>query len=286
LSSEAYTVKEKSAKASLRPQVVKQKHVTMRGLKKYGTPSIIPIFLLLTWQILSSSGFILQTILPSPIRVLKALIGMILDGTLWVDLKSSGIRVFIGFFWGTLIGLSLGIASGMSHFIQRLIEPVIDVMRQIPLFAWIPLIVLWFGVGEVSKDVIIAKAVFVPVYVNTLQGILGVDKKYVEVARALELSLPRYLGKVVLPSSLPFVFTGLRLGAGFAWMAVVAAEMLGSLTGLGYALLMTKDFLQSDKLIALMAVIGLIGFLVDKIIKFAENSVVRWNNTLDAEKNN
>lgn len=111
---------------------------------------------------------------------------------------------------------------------------------------------------------------------NTLQGIRGVSKDYIEVADVLELGYFKLLRKVVLPSALPSVFTGLRLGAGFSWMAVVAAEMLGGLTGLGYGLLQAKDFLQSDKLIALMFVIGLIGLLVDRLIRWLESSVLHW----------
>lgn len=253
---------------------------------EYITSFIIPVALILLWQVLSSLGLILDVILPSPVKVMLALKGIILDGTLFIDLKSSGQRVFIGYFWGVLIGLTLGIASGLSKFIQHLIEPIIDVMRQIPLYAWIPLIILWFGIGEVSKDVIIAKAVFVPVYVNTLQGIRGVPKEYVEVAQALELKFTKFLRKVVIPSAMPSIFTGLRLGAGFSWMAVVAAEMLGGLTGLGYALLLSKDFLQSDKLIALMIVIGLIGFLIDRLIRFIEDSVLSWKKEFDGAKKN
>ena len=174
-----------------------------------------------------------------------------------------------------VIGLTLGLASGLSKFIERLVGPVVDVLRQIPLYAWIPLIILWFGIGELSKYVIIAKAVFIPVFVNTLQGIRGVSKEYIEVSQVLELHYFRLLTKVVLPSALPSIF---------AWMAVVAAEMLGGLTGIGYGLLQAKDFLQSDKLIALMIVIGLVGFLVDRVLKAVESSVLHWRKGFSGEK--
>lgn len=252
-------------------------------IKIYANLWCIPLLLLIVWQVLSSMGILLEVVLPSPLQVLGGLRTIIQDGTLAIDLRDSGIRVLVGYFWGVLIGLVLGLASGIFKFMERLFGPVVDVLRQIPLYAWIPLIILWFGIGETSKYVIIAKAVFVPVFVNTLQGIRGVPKDYIEVARVLELGYFKLLSKVVLPSALPSIFTGLRLGAGFAWMAVVAAEMLGGLTGIGYGLLQAKDFLQSDKLIALMLVIGLVGFLVDRMLKLVETSVLHWRKGFNGE---
>lgn len=253
-------------------------------IKIYVNLMIVPLLLLTVWQILSGTGLLLEVVLPSPWKVLMGLRSIILDGTLGIDLRDSGIRVLVGYFWGVLIGLSLGLASGLSKFVERLVGPVVDVLRQIPLYAWIPLIILWFGIGEMSKYVIIAKSVFIPVFVNTLQGIRGVSRDYIEVSQVLELRYFKLLSKVVLPSALPSIFTGLRLGAGFAWMAVVAAEMLGGLTGIGYGLLQAKDFLQSDKLIALMLVIGLVGFLVDRVLKVAESSVLHWRKGFSGEK--
>jgi len=124
--------------------------------------------------------------------------------------------------------------------------------------------------------VIIGNAVFVPVFINTFQGVRGVPNDYVEVASALELKRGKLFGKVIFPSALPSIFTGIRLGAGMAWMAVVAAEMLGGLTGIGYGMLLSRDYLRSDKLIALMAVIGLVGFACDKIIRLIERTSLSW----------
>lgn len=245
---------------------------------------ILPAFLLLVWQILSNFGVIIEAVLPSPVKVLQALQQITQDGTLWVDFAASGFRVLTGFFWGALLGLIFGVLCGLFNFMERLLGPVVDAVRQVSTYAWIPLIVLWFGIGETSKYVIIAKAVFIPVFINTLQGIRGVSTDYIEVAQVLELTHWRFLRKVVIPSALPSIYTGIRLGAGFAWMAVVAAEMLGGLTGLGYALLQAKDFLQSDKLIALMVVIGAIGLTVDWGIKKLELSTLHWRKSFSGSK--
>ena len=241
---------------------------------------IVPLGLLAIWQILASNGILLEVILPSPIKVVKAFFAMIEDGTLIIDLKTSMIRVLIGYAEGALIALLLGIGSGLNKIVERLVSPLINVIRQIPLYAWIPLIILWFGIGETSKYIIIARGVAIPIYINTVQGIHHVQIEYYELAKVLELRYTTFLTKVVLPSAVPSIFTGLRLAAGNSWMAVVAAEMLGGLTGLGYGLLQAKEFLWSDKLIALMIVIAVIGMIFDYILQLFEKSFLSWRKTI------
>ena len=236
----------------------------------------VPILLLLLWQILSGSGLLLEVILPSPLKVVKALIKMISDGTLAKDLAISGKRVFVGYLWGAGIALILGVVSGLNKVVERVVSPIINVIRQIPLYAWMPLIILWFGIGELSKELIIARGVLIPIFLNTLQGIKGVQVEYCELAEVLELKRGIFLRKIVLPSAVSSIFTGLRLGAGNAWMAVVAAEMLGGLTGLGYALMKSREFLWSDNLIALMVVIGVIGVAIDVILRKIEQRSLKW----------
>ena len=236
----------------------------------------VPVLLLALWQILSGSGLLLDVILPSPVKVIKGLIEIIRDGTLGVDLAVSGKRVLIGYLWGAGIALILGVLSGLNKIVERIVSPIINVIRQIPLYAWMPLIILWFGIGEVSKEIIIARGVLIPIYLNTVQGIKGVQAEYFELAQVLELKRAVFLRKIVQPSAISSIFTGLRLGAGNAWMAVVAAEMLGGLTGLGYALMKSREFLWSDKLIALMVVIGVIGVIIDVILRKIEESTLKW----------
>jgi sulfonate transport system permease protein len=248
----------------------------MQKLKVYANLWAAPILLIALWQTLSSAGLLLDVILPSPVKVVKAFFEIIKNRTLFIDLKTSGFRVLTGYFWGVLVGLTFGMLCGLSKIIERFFRPIVDVIRQIPLYAWIPLIILWFGIGETSKHVIIGQAVFIPVFINTFQGVRGVSNDYIEVANALELKKGKLILKVVFPSALPSIFTGVRLGAGMAWMAVVASEMLGGLTGLGYGMMISRDYLHSDKLIALMAVIGLVGFLCDKIIRLIERISLSW----------
>jgi sulfonate transport system permease protein len=245
-------------------------------LKVYANLLAAPVALIAVWQILGNAGLLLDIILPAPTKVVKAFFRILKDGSLGLDFGVSAVRVLKGYLWGIAIGLVLGVSCGVSKFIERLIGPLVDTIRQIPMIAWIPLIVIWFGIGETSKTVIIAKSVAVPVFINTLQGIRGVPREFIEVANVLELKYIKLLWKVVLPSALPSIFSGLRLGAGFSWMAVVTAEMLGGLTGLGYGLLRARDFLESDILVALMVVIGLVGLFLDRMLRLLESRVLHW----------
>jgi len=241
---------------------------------------IVPFMLLAIWQILASKGVLMEVILPSPIKVVKAFFSMVEDGTLAIDLKTSLRRVLVGYAQGAIVALILGVGSGLNKVVERLVSPLINIIRQIPLYAWIPLIILWFGIGETSKHIIIARGVAIPIYLNTVQGIHGVQIEYYELSKVLELKYRTFLRKIVLPSAVPSIFTGLRLAAGNSWMAVVAAEMLGGLTGLGYGLLQAKEFLWSDKLIALMIVVAVVGIVFDYLLQLVEKRFLRWRKTI------
>lgn len=238
--------------------------------------TIVPVILLVIWQLFSNAGLIYDVILPSPIKCVEAFWEIVKNGSLKVDLLVSLKRVLFGCAWGISIGLVFGILAGFSRIVERIVDPIINVLRQIAIYAWIPLIILWFGIGDLSKIIIIAKAVLVPVYVNTLSGIRDINTQYIELADVLELDKKTFLLKIVLPSAAPIIFSGLRLSVSAAWTSVVAAEMLGGLTGLGYALLNAKDYLKSDRLIALMAVIAFIGIFFDNALLFLQKKLFKW----------
>lgn len=236
----------------------------------------VPVLLVVIWQAFSSAGLLYDVVLPSPFKCVKALWEIIENGSLKIDFLVSLQRVVIGCFWGILIGLLLGLCAGFSKVLERVFDPIVNILRQISIYAWIPLIILWFGIGELSKDIIIAKGVLVPVYINTLSGIRDINQQYVELAQVLELNKKDFLFKIVFPSAAPIIFSGLRLSVSAAWTSVVAAEMLGGLTGLGYALLNAKDYLKSDRLIALMVVIAVIGIFCDTVLLKVQNAIFKW----------
>jgi sulfonate transport system permease protein len=242
---------------------------------------IFPIIILLLWQVLSSLGVLYEAVLPSPVKVVNAFVEMVKDGSLFIDVEVSVERVLGGTVSGIVIALALGVIAGLVPFIERLFRPIVDVIRQISLYAWIPLIILWFGIGEVSKVIIIARGVFIPAYINTVSGIQNIPKEYVELGKVLELSRGTFVRKIVFPSAAPIIFAGLRLAISGAWTAVVAAEMLGGLTGLGYALLHAKEFLQNDRLIALMFVIGILAAVSDWILgQIEKHAFNKWKDNV------
>ncbi|MBP5494906.1 MAG: ABC transporter permease [Lachnospiraceae bacterium] len=243
---------------------------------KYFNMLIVPVILVIIWQCLSNAGLIYDVILPSPIKCWYAFVEIVKNGSLKVDLLVSLKRVLFGCLWGVGIGFTLGLLSGFSRVVERIVDPIINILRQIAIYAWIPLIILWFGIGDTSKVIIIAKAVLVPVYINTLGGIRDINTQYIELSKVLELDKWTFLSKIVFPSAAPVIFSGLRLSVSAAWTSVVAAEMLGGLTGLGYALLNAKDYLKSDRLIALMAVIAVIGILFDNILLLLQKQIFKW----------
>jgi sulfonate transport system permease protein len=231
--------------------------------------------------VLSSLGVLYEAVLPSPVKVVNAFVEMVKDGSLFIDVEVSVERVLGGTVSGIVIALALGVIAGLVPFIERLFRPIVDVIRQISLYAWIPLIILWFGIGEVSKVIIIARGVFIPAYINTVSGIQNIPKEYVELGKVLELSRGTFVRKIVFPSAAPIIFAGLRLAISGAWTAVVAAEMLGGLTGLGYALLHAKEFLQNDRLIALMFVIGILAAVSDWILgQIEKHAFNKWKDNV------
>jgi sulfonate transport system permease protein len=250
-------------------------------VKVYANFLAVPVALIVVWQAVSSSGLILELILPRPTKVIAAFLRIARDGSLGKDLAISTWRVLRGYLWGLGLGVAIGIGCGLFKFLERLVGPLVDAMRQIPMMAWIPIIIMWWGIGETSKTIIIAKSVFMPVFMNTFQGIRGVSKDYFEVAWVLELNYFKMLRKIIFPAALPSVFTGIRFGAGVAWMGVTAAEMLGGITGMGYALIRARDYLESDILIANMVVIGVVGLILDRVLRFVERRILHWRKAVN-----
>jgi sulfonate transport system permease protein len=201
---------------------------------------------------------------------------MLMDEGLLTDFRVSAVVVLEGFLMGGLAGILVGVAAGLSKTVERFLGPTLNSIRQVPPLAWLPLIVLWIGIGTLAKDIMIAKAVFFPVFLNTLQGIRGVSKDYVEVARIFEYNRRLLLRKVVIPAALPSIFVGLRYGAGLAWAFVIAAEMLSGRLGLGYLLMRSQELLLTQQLFVVIAVIGSVGFAVDVGLRRVESNLLGW----------
>lgn len=253
-----------------------QKKVT-KVLNNIITPLIIPVVVIIVWQILSDMSVINTRLLPSPEMVWNTFVDLVKDGTLGEHLRVSGKRVGIGFLMGGSAGLVLGILTGLFSWFNKALSFIVGAFRPIPMVAWIPLFILWLGIDEAPKIAVIAVGSFWPILVNTSQGIKNVDIKYLEVGKILEKSHMQMLLKIVWPASLPSVFTGLRLGISSAWNCVVTAEMIAASAGVGHMIMQGRQYYNVAQVLVGVAVIGVVGLILDAVLIWLETKLLRWN---------
>ncbi len=231
---------------------------------------------LIIWQILCQAGFIKPIVLPAPVKVAQTFGEQLSSGQLAKHIGISILRVLEGFGAAALSGIVIGVGVGLSAKLDRLTAFFIQMTKPIPPIAWIPLAILWFGIGEPSKVFIIFVGTFFPIVVNVIDGIRQTDYKLVELARILEISRKRFIWKVVLPGALPSIMTGLRVGLGMAWMCVVAAELIAATQGIGYLIMDGRQLSQPEVVIVGMITIGVIGKLMDDLLKKLEQKLIGW----------
>ena len=237
---------------------------------------ILPVLILALWQLSSSRGWVDPVFLPEPRTVASAFWKMLTEQDLALDFLASVTIVGQAFIYGSLAAVVLGIAAGLSRRVERFLGPTFDTIRHIPGIAWLPLIVLWLGLGAPAKILVIAKSVFFPVFLNTLQGIRNVDKAHIELAQALTLTRWQLVRRIIIPSAIPNVMVSLRYAAGLAWALVVVAEGLSGLEGLGFLIFRAQGLLLTDQLLVCMVIIGLVGFLIDRSMYQLQRRVLRW----------
>lgn len=237
---------------------------------------IIPLSLLLVWDVLTRFGLVNTLLLAKPWSVVVVLKEQLKEGDLGPQLLASLQRDLIGFALGSVIGVAVGSAMGLSRFVDKLVGPTFHAAKQVAIFAWIPLISVWF-VGESAKIVFIALSAFYPVVVNTFEGIRSVGREHVEVARVFRFSHWQVFRKVVLPGALPSIFAGLHLALVYAWLGTLGAEYLLS-PGLGIGNLMIdgREQLKMDKVLLGVIIAGAIGFSLNALSTRLEARLTRW----------
>lgn len=248
----------------------------MKYIKKAALGLAVPVAVVLVWWYVTSTGSVPVSILPSLPLVKQAFVEMAQSGQLLDDLLISLSRVVKGFALAAVFGITLGSVMGISKTVCGALQPMITTLRQIPMIAWFPLIVLWCGIGELSKVVIIVLAAFFPILVNTLSGIQSTPQGIIEVADMYRLSRLKRFRKVYLPGALPHILVGLKLGLGVSWMAVVASELVAAASGIGYRMNDARSMMRSDRVIVCMIVIGLVGVLMDKLITVLFARLTPW----------
>ncbi|HEY3847000.1 MAG TPA: ABC transporter permease [Acetobacteraceae bacterium] len=240
---------------------------------------LVPLGAMVLWAVAARREWVPPQILPAPDEVWAAFSDLWTSGDLQHDTAISLLRVIEGSAIGVAAGLMLGTGLGLSRGMEAYVRPLFSALAQIPALGWLPLMMLLVGIGEPLKVVIIALAATVPVTFNTMNGIRAVPLGYFEIGRVFCYSRWQLLRSIVLPAALPPIFVGVRYGITHAWLALVAVELLASSEGLGYLLVWGRQLFQLDVVIASMAVIGLIGFALDRALAMIEQRLQRWKET-------
>ena len=241
------------------------------------TPWLVPLSLLLVWQVAVSSGWLSSRVLPAPSAVVAAGWRLLESGELWQHLAISSQRAAIGLAIGGGLGLLLGFITGLSKRGERLLDSSIQMLRNIPHLALIPLVILWFGIDEGAKIFLVALGTLFPLYLNTYHGIRNVDPALVEMARSYGLSGFALFREVILPGALPSILVGLRFALGFMWLTLIVAETISASSGIGYLAMNAREFLQTDVVVLAILLYALLGKLADLTARALEHHWLRWN---------
>ena len=240
-------------------------------------PWLVPLVLLIVWQWASSKGVLPARFLPSPRAILKSFIELSASGELWTHVRVSTVRALSGFAVGGGLGLLLGLLTGSFRWAEILLDTTLQMIRNIPALALIPLVILWFGIDESAKLFLVALGVFFPIYINTFHGIQSVDRGLLEMGRTYGLSPWALYREVILPGALPSILVGVRFSLGFMWVMLIVAETISARSGIGYMTMNARDFMQTDVMVVGILLYALLGKLADLLSKGLERYWLRWH---------
>jgi sulfonate transport system permease protein len=246
---------------------------------------VSPLAVLVIWQLVSSSGLVSEQKLPSPSTVLHTAITLITTnsaayGTLQGAMTVSLERVAIGFALGGSAGLVLAVIAGLSRLGENAVDPLLQMLRTLPLFGLIPVFIVWFGIGELPKVLLIALGAAIPLYLNTFAGIRNVDAKLAEAGQSLGLTRAEMIRHIILPGALPQMLVGLRQSLGVAWLALVVAEQINANAGLGFMISQATQFLRNDVIFVALLVYCLLGLITDALVRLLERRALAWRRGL------
>ncbi len=234
------------------------------------------VSVLALWQALCSLGIINSFMLPSPIAVISALSALASDGTLFVHLGASLKRIIVGYLIACAIGLPLGFLCGWSRTAAHLFRPIIESLRPVPPLAWVPIAILWFGLGDMSAYFLVFLGCVFPLFFGAFTAVRSIDLNQINAALSLGASRRLLLIDVLIPAALPTLMPNLRLALGIGWMCVVTAELIAAQTGLGYMIQQSRMLFQIHNVVAGMVAIGVIGFLMSAAVEQIERKVNFW----------
>ncbi|GFN33493.1 ABC transporter permease [Paenibacillus xylaniclasticus] len=241
-----------------------------------GLALVVPVTFLALWQVLGHYGLISEMLFPTPYTIAQAGIDLAASGVLWDNIRVSTGRALSGYLLGGSLGLLFGIIVGLFKRTEKLLDPTIQMIRMIPSLAIVPLFILWFGIGEESKVLIIAKGAFFPLYINTFLGIRNVDNKLFEVTRVLGYSRFKQVVRLIIPAALPNIMLGARLSIGLSWLGLVVAELIASTSGIGYMISDARQFADTPVVFVGIFLFAILGLLTDSLLSLVERRMLRW----------
>ncbi|MBI6749257.1 ABC transporter permease [Pseudomonas syringae] len=277
------TSRNKSLPASAHATVQDKSQPTL--CQRYRTPLkglVVPAVIIVLLEMIVRIGWLPAYQMPAPSEIVLTLRDLA-DGALWKHISASLLRVLSGFAIGASLALVFAAWVGLSREAEAYLEPTFAGLRSIPSLAWVPLLLLWLGIGETSKIVLIAIGAFFPVYLNGVAAIRGIDRKLVEVGQMYGLSRYRLTRRILLPAALPGLFTGLRSGMSLSWMFLVAAELIAATKGLGYLLSDGRETSRPDIVLAAIIVLATLGKLSDGLLASLEKRFLAWRDTFNGQ---
>jgi len=247
------------------------------GTLQHLLPWVVPVGIIVLWQVASSLGWLATRVLPAPLEVAQAAWTLTASGELWTHVRISAGRALAGLAVGGGLGLALGLLTGSLRWAETLLDSTIQMVRNIPALALIPLVILWFGIDETAKLFLIAVSVFFPIYLNTFHGIRNVDPGLVEMGRTYGLSRWQLYRQIILPGALSSVLVGLRFALGLTWVMLIVAETISAQSGIGYLTMNAREFLQTDIVLVGILLYALLGKLADVFARALEHWWLRWH---------
>ena len=238
---------------------------------------LLPLALLAVWQVGASTGLITSTILPNPIDVARAAVRLTRSGELVVNMEVSALRALAGLVIGAGIGLVFGFSNGLSRVSEMFTDTALQMARNVPHLALIPLVIIWFGIDEGAKLFLVALGVFFPMYLNTLHGIRSIDPHLLEMGRSYGMDRRQLFRRIILPGALPSIFVGLRYALGITWLTLIVAETVNAQSGLGYMAMQAREFEQTDVVMVAILVYAVLGKVADGSVRLLEGRFLRWN---------
>ncbi|WP_265443821.1 ABC transporter permease [Flexivirga meconopsidis] len=237
---------------------------------------LTPLALAAVWQLASAVGWLKPQTLAPPSAILHRAALLVQDGTLPQALLHSVTRAGLGFLLGSVIAIAAGLAVGLSRAADAVVDPPMQMLRAVPLLGVVPLFIIWFGIGEFSKVLLVALGVAVPLYLNLVAGLRSVDPQLYDVADSLRLTNRERLQHILLPGALPGALVGLRQALAFAWLALIVAEQISATSGLGFMINNARDFLQTDTIVVGLVTYALLGLVTDGLVRLLERRALRW----------